>query len=135
MLRCLLNHPGLRARFRDSGTVKCLGEGASGAAIRFVVDRPEDAASLPVDQAPQEVRSELTEALVAEGPGELAYERQEALLWLRYLEQERGDLSRQSAEAEQLGDFERVTELLRRKMELDARLKRVEKVVAGRKSD
>jgi hypothetical protein len=125
----------LRPRFRDGGALKCLGEGASAAAIRFVVGRTEAAAGLPVDQVPQAVRSELTEALVAEGPGELAYERHEALLWLRHLERERGNLSRASAEAEQRGDFEKVTELLRQKMKLDARLKKMEKVVAGRKSD
>lgn len=132
LLRCLVAHPALRERFLAEGGPQYLSDGPGAAAIGYLLGCAHAAAALPVEEAPEAARHELTEALVAADLGPEAYAGLVARLQLRALETEARQLDRELAAAERRGDAAAVSGWLRRKMEMDQRCKQIQQVVASR---
>ena len=89
-------------------------------ACRFVAQRPEPSASLPIDEAPEAVRRLIAAVLVSSAGGPMPpFEDLEATLRLRDLEAKAAQVVVEMRRAEARGDHGSVARLQREKMALD----------------
>ncbi|MEW6490398.1 MAG: DNA primase [Thermodesulfobacteriota bacterium] len=115
----LLDRPDHRPAFQTRGVEAWMRPGPLREAARFVASRTEEAALLPVDAAPDNVRQVLTRLLVGDRLPRAVYEDLEAALRVRHLEGRTAALVREIARAERAGDPARVLALQREKTGLD----------------
>jgi DNA primase len=128
----LLDRPDHRPAFQTRGVEAWMRPGPLREAARFVASRPEEAALLPVDQAPEGVRQVLTRLLVGDRLPRTVYEDLEAALRVRHLEGRTAALVREIARAERAGDPARVLALQQEKTELDRTLAQSRRAGAGK---
>lgn len=127
----LLERPDHRAAFQTRGVAAWMRPGPLREAARFVASRTEEAAQLPVDDAPEDVRRVLTRLLVGDRLPRPVYEDLEAALRVRHLEGRTEALVREIARAERSGDTSRVLALQREKTELDRALAQSRRAGSG----
>jgi DNA primase len=121
LLECLLFEPSHREKFVSRGLAEGMVPGVAREACLFVAARQEEAALLPVENAPAEVRRLLSAILVETSPRR-SFEALATALRQRELEARRLALAQHIRKAEQAGDADEVRRLQRDKIEIDRTL-------------
>lgn len=132
LVAALVSEPACRERFRTRDALHWLSAGPVREAAEFVSGRSEPPETLPVDEAPREVRAVLTPLLVQEAGPRHSYDVLEAKLELRFLEGRASRLVRELRATEAEGATERTEALLREKQELDRALAATRRRASGR---
>jgi len=132
VLECLLYAPAERARFIEGNLQEHMRSGRVRGLIDFVARRVEPAATFPIDAAPDDFRDLLSELLIEDRRASPPFDILEAKLKLRSLKERASNLTGDIRAAEESGDMDKVSILLREKTQIDKEKSKLENAVNQR---